>query len=137
MFRQLVRYGVPAFAASTAMLVMNQSAPILIGHFHPVALVGYFALPSRILQNVVDAIGRVGLVTRSRTASLEAAQRDEEVRDLSVYANRYCFTLFAPVAIFLLIYGRELITLWMTPEYAQRSALVLPIMVPATTDAAP
>ena len=51
--------------------------------------------------------------------------------NLGIYSNRYCFTLFAPLAIFLLIYGTELFQVWMTPAYALRSGPLLPILVPA------
>jgi O-antigen/teichoic acid export membrane protein len=130
-WRSLAGYGVPAFAANSATLVLNQSAPVLIGHYRPVAQVGYYTLPSRLLQYAVDPVSRVGLVTRSNAAELSASGRTASVAPLGMYANRYCFTLFLPLALFLLMYARELFQIWISPEFAAQSAPVVPILVPA------
>ncbi|MEO7652629.1 MAG: oligosaccharide flippase family protein, partial [Bryobacteraceae bacterium] len=73
---------------------------------------------------------RVALVTRSNAAELEATGRKDSVLWLGIYSNRYCFALFAPLTIFLLTYGTELIRLWISPEVAEHSAPLLPILAP-------
>ena len=83
------------------------------------------------MQHAVDPVSRVGLITRSNTAELLASGRATSVAALGVYANRYCFTLFLPLALFLLLYGRELFQVWISPEFAVQSAPVVPILVPA------
>jgi len=87
-------------------------------------------VPTRLLQNAMEAVSRVGFITRSSAADREASGRKESVLALGIYSNRYCFALFVPLALFLLIYGRELVSFWMTEAVAERSALLLPIMVP-------
>src|SRR3954454_21513771 len=131
MIKEMVRYGVPSFMANASNLLLNQSTPVLIARYTSMAAVGFFTLPTRVLQNAVDAVSRVGLITRSNAADREASGRKSSVWDLGVYSNRYCFTLFAPLAIYLLIYGTELFRLWITPVYAERSGPLLPILVPA------
>src|SRR5205823_2474402 len=49
-----------------------------------------------------------------------------------IYSNRYSFTLFMPLVLALLVYGRELIGLWVGAEFAARSAPLLPIMTLST-----
>ena len=46
-FLEIMRYGVPAFFANASTLILNQSAPMLIGHFLSSSFVGFFALPAR------------------------------------------------------------------------------------------
>jgi O-antigen/teichoic acid export membrane protein len=131
MIKEMVRYGIPSFMANASNLALNQTTPILIGRYTSMANVGFFSLPMRILQYAVDAVSRVGLVTRSNAADREASGRKASVWELGIYSNRYCFTLFAPLSIFLMLYGKELFRVWMTPAYAEKSGPLLPIMVPA------
>ncbi|MEO7649513.1 MAG: oligosaccharide flippase family protein, partial [Bryobacteraceae bacterium] len=130
MIRQMANYGIHSFLGNAGNLLLNQSAPVLIGHFLPTSFVGFYSLPSRILQYAVDAVSRVALVTRSNAAELEATGRKDSVLWLGIYSNRYCFALFAPLTIFLLTYGTELIRLWISPEVAEHSAPLLPILAP-------
>jgi len=46
------------------------------------------------------------------------------VTRMGLYINRYCFTLFAPMAIAMTIYGQALLAVWYRPEVcgARRSA---------------
>ncbi len=132
MFRQILRYGVRSFIASAAGLLQNQGSAILIGHFLPTAFVGYFSLPQRLLQYAYEAVSRIGMVTRSSSAEMHASGRREDVIKLGIYSNRYSFTLFMPLVLALLLYGRELIDLWIGAEFAARSGPLLPIMTVAT-----
>jgi O-antigen/teichoic acid export membrane protein len=130
MIKEMARYGIPSFMANTSNLALNQTG-FFIARYTSMADVGFYTVPMRMLQYAVDAVSRVGMVTRSNAAEREASGRKQSVWNLGVFSNRYCFTLFAPLSIFLLIYGRELIKIWMTPVYAERSAPLLPILVPA------
>jgi O-antigen/teichoic acid export membrane protein len=76
----------------------------------------------------VEAVSRIGMVTRSSAAELEASGRREDVLKLGIYSNRYSFTLFVPFVLVLLVYGRELIQLWVGAEFAANSAPLLPIL---------
>lgn len=131
-FRQIVRYGLHSFLASSSTLTLNQSGPVLIGHFLPTAFVGYYALPARLLQYAVDGVSRIALVTRSSAAELKASGRNEAVLELGIYSNRYSFTLFTPLVLVLLVFGSNLIRLWVGPEFAKHSAPLLPILLLAT-----
>jgi O-antigen/teichoic acid export membrane protein len=130
MLKEMAGYGVHSFVANSATLLLNQGPPVVIGHFLPVAAVGFFTLPSRLLQYGVDAVSRVGLVTRSRTAVLDASQDHESVFRLGVYTNRYCFAMFMPAVIFLMLYADEALRLWMNATFAVQGAPVLRILAP-------
>jgi O-antigen/teichoic acid export membrane protein len=132
-FGEIVSYGLKSFVANTATLVLNQSGPLLIGHYEPSAYVGFYTLPLRILQYAGDAVSRVGLVTRSSAAELSALGRKEAVLKLAVYSNRYSLTLFMPLAIMLMLYGRALILRWVGPLFALNSAPLLPVFVMSTS----
>jgi O-antigen/teichoic acid export membrane protein len=130
MFRDILRYGLKSFVASTSTLALNQSGVVLVGHYLGEASVGFFGLPSRMLQQVTDVVSQVGMVTRSSAAELTATSKREETISLGVYANRYSLTLFMPVAIFLLVYGRPLLVRWVhNAAMVDASAPLLPIFL--------
>jgi len=134
MFRQLAHYGVHTLTSGVAYQLLNQSAPLVIGHFQVPSFIGYYNVPVRLLQYTGDAVDRVGLVTASNAAELTAREDRPAILRLGIYVNRYCLTLFLPVAIFLSVYGAELIRSWIRkPEYVAASAPLLPVLLAGTT----
>jgi O-antigen/teichoic acid export membrane protein len=133
MFRQMMSYGAHTFGSAISLQILNQSGPVLVGHFLPTAFVGYYSQPVRLLQYSVDMVGRVGFVSGSHAAELAAKQDFEGVARMGTYINRYCFMLFAPFAMALLVYGRELFLVWIKPEFALLSAPLIPIVAVGTT----
>ena len=130
MFGDILRYGLKSFVASSSTLALSQSGVLTVGHYLGETAVGYFGLPSRMLQQVADVISRVGMVTRSSAAELTATSKRQETIALGVYANRYSLTLFMPLALFLLVYGRPLLIRWVhNPSMVAQSAPLLPIFL--------
>ncbi len=133
MFRQMFSYGIHTFGAGVAAQVLNQSAPVLIPHFLPTAFVGYYVQPVRLLQYSVDMVCRVGFISGSHSAELAARKDYQGLARMGMYINRYCFMLFAPFSMALLVYGKELFRVWITPDFALHSAPLLPIVAVGTT----
>jgi O-antigen/teichoic acid export membrane protein len=132
-WRSMASYGIHAFVGITSRQSLNQTVPLLIGHYLPTAFVAYYNVPGRLLQYAADVIFRMGMVTGSSTTEMVARGENRRVLQLGIYANRYCLTLFFPVAIVLIAYGREIIQLWLGPDIASQSAPILPVLVIATT----
>jgi O-antigen/teichoic acid export membrane protein len=106
----------------------NQSPLVLIGYFASAASVGFFSLPYRLVMYIGDIVPRVGTVTASRVAELDEHGHTGQLQSLTVLVNRYCYMLFLPLAIFLLIFGHELLARLVNPEFAAHSAGVLPLI---------
>jgi hypothetical protein len=98
------------------------------------AFVGYYTLPSRVLQYLVELVTRIGYVTMPNTAELAAKGLKKEIMMLGTYLNRYCLALFLPLSIFLVVYGRELIYVWTASAgFADHAGPLLPVFVLSTT----
>lgn len=133
-FRQMLGYALHTFAASIGFQTLNQGAPILIGHFSPsTAFVAYYTYPQRLFQYSADMVGRVGYITGSHTAELAARGDYGGIARLGLCVNRYCFALFAPLTISVLVYGVNLFRLWLNPSFAAHCAPILPVMAIAIT----
>jgi O-antigen/teichoic acid export membrane protein len=68
---------------------------------------------------------RIGFVTAPNTAQMLAEGRQDQVMKLGRYLNRYCFSLFMPLALFLFLFGHQLLTVWVGAEMASHSAPLL------------
>jgi O-antigen/teichoic acid export membrane protein len=133
MWKRIAGYGVHAFVAYLGNALLTQGPPVLVGHFQPEAFVGYYTLPSRLLQYMVELVTRIGYVTMPNTAELAAKGLKKEIMMLGTFLNRYCLALFLPLSIFLFVYGRELITVWVGTSFANHAAPLLPVFVLSTT----
>lgn len=128
--RDMVRYGVHTFVSNAADRILNQNAQIMIGHYRPVAQVGYYNVPLRLLQYSADVVYRIGNVSRASAAELSAKGELPAVAQLGIYSNRYSLVISLPVAIFLLVWGYNFVRVWINPEFARASAFLFPILLP-------
>jgi O-antigen/teichoic acid export membrane protein len=132
MLRRIAGFGLHTFLAGVSTQSLDQTPSVLIGHFQPIAFVGYYNLPLRLLQYAADAVSRVGLVVAPKAAELAAQGRLDTVARLAIFANRYSFTLYTPFAIVLLAYGPDVIRVWLKekgPDFALHSGPLLPILL--------
>jgi O-antigen/teichoic acid export membrane protein len=128
--REMAGFGIHTFVMTVSTQLRNQGAPVLIGHFLPAAFVGFYNLPVRLLQYSVELVGRIGIVTNTKAAELAARERSEHLKNLAIYANRYCLVIFMPFAILLATHGSQLLSLWVGPSFAAQCApLLLPLLL--------
>jgi len=126
--RTMGSFGIHTFLINISSLFLNQSPPLLIGHFFVTAFVGYFQLPMRVIQYTVEAVGRIGIITNTNAAELQARGDSQTLSKLAIYSNRYSLALFMPLAVALWTFGDRLFKLWY-PSMAAYSAPLLPIML--------
>jgi O-antigen/teichoic acid export membrane protein len=129
MLRQMARFGIHTLLMTISTQMLNQGAPLWIGHFRPAAFVGYYNLPVRLLQYTVELVGRIGIVTNTNAAELAARGSFDALADLAIYTNRYCLVIFMPIAILLWTHGPQLLVFWVGREFAGQSAPVLPMLL--------
>jgi O-antigen/teichoic acid export membrane protein len=126
--REMWNYGVHSFVANVSNLLLNQGAPVMIGHFSGASFVGFYTFPSRLLAYSVEAVTRIGFVTRSNVVEMQAKGDEKAVYSLGIYLNRYCVTLFLPLVIYLMVYGTDLLRRWVNVEFAVACGPLLPVI---------
>ena len=123
--KTMLSYGSHSVVASLAQRVLNQGAPLMIGVFLPPRFVGYYAAPSRLLDYVVDGIGRIGTVSNPNAAEMVAQNESGRLVQLGIITNRYSLALFLPVTIFLGVYGPPLLAVWISPQFGANCSSVM------------
>lgn len=127
--KELMGYGVHSFTASLGQRILNQSTPLLIGGILNAKAVGYFTAPSKLLDYSVEAISRIGMVSNPNAAEFVAKGKWEQLRNMSIDAARYSLALYLPATVFLAAYGHELLSVWISPDFAGKASGVLPALL--------
>jgi O-antigen/teichoic acid export membrane protein len=130
--QELVGYGVHSLVSNLASQVLYQSHPVLIGLYRPDAYIGYFSFPFRLSQYTSDLVMRMGTVTNATAVDLAARGETAALLRLATYANRYAFSLFVPLFLFLTVYGDPLVRIWISPEFALHAVPLIPVLLAAS-----
>jgi O-antigen/teichoic acid export membrane protein len=98
--REMGRFGIHTFVLlNMSTLFLNQSPPLVIGHFLPTAFVGFYSLPIRLIQYTGGAVSCIGAVVNANAAELQAREEKRALSQLAIFTNRYSVALFMPLAI--------------------------------------
>jgi O-antigen/teichoic acid export membrane protein len=108
---------------------LQSAIPSLIARLLPIRNVTYYTVTAKVLDYAGEGIGRVGLITGPRAMDWMARGQREEVLSLAEYGNKYCLTLWLFFATLLLVYGKPLFRVWVSAEFADNAAPLLPIML--------
>ena len=125
--KEMSKFGIHTFVWNTSTLFLNQSPPLVIGHFLPAAFVGFYSLPNRLIQYTGGAVSGIGSVVNANAAELQARGERPALSQLAIFTNRYCLSLFMPLAIVFSLFSHELFKLWVPPA-VQFAAPLLPIL---------
>jgi len=128
-FHGMFSYGKHSSVMAGANLVSIQAPSTVLGYLSGPTEVAYFALPWRLLMYATEAFSKVGQITATVTAELDARQDSGNVCRLAIVTNRNCLALFMPAAIFLSVYAVPLLTVWVSPEIGRASGPLLPWLV--------
>lgn len=124
--REMARYGFHTNVGGGGSLLLEQTPPVLIGRIFPEAVVGYFALPQRIVQTPLQMVRAVTDMLNPLTAEYLAREERGKLARLGILGNRYSFVLYAPFALFILTWGSDLVRLWVGPDFGAKVAPMLP-----------
>jgi len=128
-FGEMFTYGKHSAMMTVANMVELQAPSTVLGLMRGPAEVAFFALPWRVLMYTTEAFAKVGQITASVTAELDARRDARSIWTMAVATNRMCVGLFMPLAIFLTIFATPLLTVWVSPEVGRRSGPLLPVLV--------
>jgi len=127
--KEMAAFASHNFAISISTRVLTQSPALLIGLKLPTRFVAYFSVPQKLLDYPLDAIGRFGVISGTTAADLCARGDWPKIARLGIWANRYCAALYFFLIAYLTVYGKQFLTVWLTPQFASYSAPLLPILL--------
>lgn len=91
--------------------------PLLIAKFLSPVAVTIFALPVKLMQFPTDGVGTMTEIVNPLSSKLEAQNNFPKLRQLILHSSQTAFLLLIPLASFLIIFGKELLTAWVGSRY--------------------
>jgi O-antigen/teichoic acid export membrane protein len=129
MFWTICGYGVHVFLGDIAILVIAQSAPVIIGMcLASTASNTYFGLGASLKDNALSILGMVVLVLIPAISKWQAAGDHGSIRGLLIHATRYTLYFTLPLEFGLLVLGYPFLALWMGQKYADAGNAALVIL---------
>ena len=124
-FRDMFRYGSVSLGVGIADRLRERLYSILIAIFMTPVAVTFFSLPMRIMAFPVQGVGAMTEIVNPLSSQLEARNDFSRLRQLIVFSAQSAFLTLVPLAAFLFVFGRELLTLWVGSRYASAYPLLV------------
>jgi O-antigen/teichoic acid export membrane protein len=101
---------------------------LVIGIFLPVGLITYFAIASNLSNYARTLLSGIWTTTTPLASSLEAQGAHADVGRMLLNRSRFGMVLMIPIGVTFVLRGPSFIGMWMGPNYAYPSGLVLQIL---------
>ena len=116
--KQLYIYSGKTLLPTISELLLNQTTSFLIiGSLGPAAL-AIFTRPRSLLRQMDSLERKMAIILVPTTSSMEAVGKHKEIERLVVKSVRYSIYLVLPLVLVLVIFGGQVMHLWMGPNYA-------------------
>lgn len=127
-FHTIRGYSLDAFVAMVAGRISFQTDALVIGRFLAPSFITFFALAARLVEYSKDSLRVATAVLTPAISALDARGDQGGIRTVLLTSTRYALWLILPAQLGLLLLGRPFLTLWLGPDYADRSYPVLAIL---------
>ena len=128
--KEIAPYSAKMFISNLVSMSTTYLDKLIIGFYLPIQYISYYQVPynlsskTNIIQsNIVPAVFP-NFVTKN-------GEIGSNVKELYFKSNYYIIILLAPICFGLSIFSKEILTLWINPEFAENSFMVLKIIAPA------
>jgi O-antigen/teichoic acid export membrane protein len=126
--KEMLSFGGKTFTTQVSQLVMNSTVNVMIAaHLGPAALALY-ARPLSLVRNLGVFINKYAMVFSPTISSFQGAGKHAQVQDLALKATRYGLYLALPALLFLVIFGGEVLRVWMGKQYANPLLVALVVL---------
>ena len=112
-FKELISLGASSMVQTFSGTMFDKAQIIFIGLILGVSATPLFAVPYLIIISVGSFVNRLGGTFTPISSRLHATNNKSQLRRLNILGVRYGLALSIPISVFILLYGKELINLWL------------------------
>jgi len=135
--RKIWSYSVYAFVQTIAVQLVYQSDNLVVGAFITAAAVTYYSIGNSLCRYTQQLVGAMTMTFTPAASTYEAEGHTASLRALYYNGTRATLALSLPIVITLIIRGGSFVGVWMGPQYAKASGIVLAILATALLFALP
>ncbi len=126
--RKIWSYSSYVFLTSVAVLLVYQTDNLVVGAFVSTTAVTFYAIANNLCRYVTQVVGSMGNTFMPAASTYEAAGDSAGLLMLYKNGTRATLAVSLPILITLILRGPAFIGLWMGPQYAHSSGIVLIIL---------
>jgi O-antigen/teichoic acid export membrane protein len=126
--RQIWAYSSFAFLNTIAVQLVYQTDNLVVGAFVSTAAVTFYAIANNLCRLANQAVGAMGATFVPAASTYEAAGDTASLLMLYKNGTRATLIVSLPILITFILRGGSFIGLWMGPQYAHSSGMVLVIL---------
>jgi O-antigen/teichoic acid export membrane protein len=126
--RQIWSYSFYAFLTTIAVQLVYQTDNLVVGAFVSASAVTFFAIANNLCRYATQMVSSMGGTFVPAASTYEAAGDTASLLMLYKNGTRATLMISLPILITFIVRGPSFIGLWMGPEYAHNSGIVLIIL---------
>lgn len=124
-FREMLRFGLTSFSVGMGERLNSSLYPIVIGKLLSATQVTLYSLPTKMLSIPLNGIGSMTEFVNPLSSRLQATENQKGLWRVVVLSGQGAYLLFAPMAVMMVLFGKQLLTLWVGPSYAATYPLLV------------
>jgi O-antigen/teichoic acid export membrane protein len=125
----MATYGGTTFVAIMALQLRFRTDELVLGSMMTTVAITYFNIGARIVDYAQDFLSSMAQIFVPMASQSEATGDAGRLRKLYIAGNRACALTIFPVALILLILGKDIIRIWVGAQYVPHSYPVLVVMM--------
>ena len=116
--KELYIYSAKTLLPTASELLLNQTTSVLITRSLGLVPLAIFTRPRALLRQMDNLERKMAMILTPTTSSLESCGDLKEIENLLVKSVRYSIYLVLPLVLVLVVFGGEVMRIWMGPNYA-------------------
>lgn len=126
--RSLVQFSKFVLIGNVSSRLVNSADNFLIAYFMPLSNVAFYGVPYAIGQKLWTVVGNVASTVFPAASGFFGAGDRQQLSELYLRGSKATVALVCFPALALCILGRVFLVYWMSPEFAEKSAIVLRLL---------
>ena len=128
-FRELFGFSSFVMASNFTSVAASQSEKLILGGLAPISQVTYYAVPFNLASRVLTLIpNNLFSVLFPAFAAMGVTDKPETIRAAYTRAFKLIFLAVAPISILMIVFGADLLRLWIDAEMGINGGPVLAVL---------
>lgn len=119
LLKEMLSYGINTFLYAMGAVIIYKASDIIIGIFLTAEHITQFSISTAPLMVLSMLLQTFVAATKPAVSDLDARNDDSKIRQIAFLTQKYSLILLIPSCSFLLVMGREILSIWVGREFGQ------------------
>ncbi len=123
LLKEMLFYGLNTFLYATGTLIVYRASETIIGIFLGTSQVAQFSVAAAGVLLLSQFLHAFTTAIKPAVSDLDARDDQVRIRQIAFLTQKYCLLLLIPAALFLVLLGREFLTVWVGTQFSDPSVI--------------